>query len=86
MTPLYKFTQADAQAVADACHQYKIAHDLAYAASVAAGHTTAWSHVQQVGTWSGGVFTAASPAQWQLFVNPSVKGALSAADQAAAGL
>ena len=40
---LTKPTQAAAQELADRCHEYLIANDQAYAASVAAGHTLQWA-------------------------------------------
>lgn len=55
MMILTKPTEAEAQELADRCHAYLIANDSAYAASVAAGQTTAWaipSLDEETGLWS----------------------------------
>lgn len=40
-------TRAEAQAKADAIHDWMLANDTAYAASVMAGHTTKWADPMQ---------------------------------------
>lgn len=52
---LTKATEAEAQELATRCHEYLIANDPAYAASVAAGHTLQWAIPTQdedTGMWS----------------------------------
>ena len=52
---LTKPTQAEAQELADRCHEYLITHDEAYAANVWAGHTLQWAiptQDEETGLWS----------------------------------
>lgn len=73
---LTKATEAEAQELADRCHAYLIANDEAYAASVAAGQTRQWAipaQDEETGLWS-------------VPVNERVRGALTEAEVAEAGL
>jgi len=73
---LTKPTQAEAQELATRCHEYLIANDPAYAASVAAGQTLQWAipaQDEETGPWS-------------VPVNERVRGALTEAELAEAGL
>ncbi len=52
---LTKATQAEAQELADRCHEYLIANDEAYAASVWNGHTLQWAiptQDEETGMWN----------------------------------
>ena len=52
---MLKPTESEAQELADRCHEYLIANDEAYAASVAAGQTRQWAIPAQdedTGLWS----------------------------------
>lgn len=52
---LTKTTEAEAQALADRCHEYLIVNDEAYAASAFASQTLQWaipSHDEETGLWS----------------------------------
>jgi len=54
MSRLQFNTQAEAQAKADAIHNWMLANDTAYAASVLAGHTTKWAdpiHDEENNVW-----------------------------------
>ena len=82
MIKLIKPTRAEAQAVADACHQYLIDNSPEYAESVSAGQTSAWCKPHQSGTLGGdGVFTPDIPEAWFIWVDARVKVALPQADQ-----
>lgn len=64
-------TQAEAQAKADAIHDWMVANDPAYAQSAQAGHTLRWSiPFQEAGTW-------------HIFTKERCHGALTAAERAA---
>jgi len=69
---LTKPTEAAAQELADRCHAWLFANDTAYAASVAAGQTTAWAIPTQ----------AESADAWTVPVTERVLGALTDAERA----
>lgn len=71
---LTKLTQAEAQELADRCHEYLIANDEAYAASVWAGQTLQWAIPTQ----------DEATGLWQVEVNERVFGAMTAEERAIA--
>lgn len=71
---LTKQTQAEAQELAVRCHEYLIANDEAYAASVWAGQTLQWAIPTQ----------DEETGLWQVPVNERVFGAMTAEERAIA--
>ncbi len=79
---MLKPTEAAAQELADRIHEYLIANDEAYAASVWAGHTLHWafpSQDKETGLWSVpieprciGALTEAERTEAGFFESPSV--------------
>jgi len=69
--------QSDAQALADRIHSWMLANDRNYAASVAAGHTTAWCIPYQVVDEAGKVINPA----WCVNVKERCLGALTGTER-----
>lgn len=76
---LYYPTQAQAQDKADSLHQWLIANDADYAASVKAGDTLQWDIPKQDGDKSGTIATS----QWQVTILDRCMAALTADEKAA---
>ena len=76
MSRLQFNTQAEAQAKADAIHDWLLANDQAYAASVYAGHTIKWADPVQDYDEDGNVIGTL----WYVPVSARCAGALEATD------
>ena len=70
--------KADAQALCDRLHDWMLANDRNYAASVASGHSTAWAVPYQVKDEAGVVLNPA----WCVTIKPRCMDALTAHEKA----
>jgi len=70
-------TEKSAQALCDRMHDWMLANDINYAASVASGQTTAWAKPFQVKDEKGKVLNPA----WCVTVKPKCMGALTAQEK-----